>query len=106
MADFDGNEAQNRVIARQLFDVWTAEQAAKAKTHWLNGSIPAWIACALSLGMLVWNAAVISGDVADNTRRVTQLEVDQRRSEGDSRQVIERMARIEAKLDLILEDKQ
>lgn len=103
--EYDGNESQGRRIARQLFAAWSEEQDVASKRRVLVGSIPAWVACVLSIGLLVWNAAVISGNVADNTRRISQLETDQRQSEGDNRQIIERMARIEAKLDIIVEDK-
>ena len=59
----------------------------------------------LSIGLLIWNAAVISGNVADNTRRITQLESDKRESETDTRGLIDRMARIEAKIDIIVGEK-
>jgi hypothetical protein len=97
----DGNDSQNRRIANQLFDVWEERRGSK----WLNGSAPAWIACALSLAAVLWNAAIISGNVAENTRRIDAVETEQQRAAGDSRQVIERMARIEAKLDIVLEDR-
>ena len=69
---FDGNESQNRIIAEQLFTVWTNEQTRTTR-RW-TGSMPAWIACVLSIGLLIWNAAVISGNVAQNTRRIDQIE--------------------------------
>lgn len=100
----DPNEAANRKIARQLFSIWSEEQEAKRSR--LSGSAPAWIACALSLCAVIWNAAVISGDVGDNTRRITAIELEQRSQASDNREIIERMARIEAKLDLVVEAKQ
>jgi hypothetical protein len=60
--DFDGNKAQNRKIAEQLFSAWSDDQARSAK-RWY-GSVPAWSACLLSICLLIWNAAVISGSVA------------------------------------------
>jgi hypothetical protein len=99
----DGNETQARTVAKQLFSVWAKEQ--EGRTIRKYGSLPAWVACALSLSAVIWNAAVISGDVAENARRIDRLEVDQRQQARDNSQVIERMARIEAKLDLILEER-
>lgn len=97
----DANETQARRMANQLFDVWRERQGSK----WLNGSAPAWIACVLSLAAVLWNAAIISGNVAENTRRIDAIETEQKRAANDGRQVIERMARIEAKLDIVLEDR-
>jgi hypothetical protein len=99
---YDGNEAQNRKIANQLFDAWTEGEESNRKRRILVGSIPAWVACVLSIGLLVWNAAVISGNVADNTRRITQIEADQRDAGRANSNMIDRMARIEAKIDIIV----
>lgn len=99
----DPNEASARKIARQLFSIWSEEQEAKRSR--LSGSLPAWIACVLSLAAVIWNAAVISGDVSENSRRIDKIEVEQQRQATDNRQIIERMARIEAKLDIVLEAK-
>lgn len=100
---FDGNESQNRKIADQLFTTWTEEQTRTAK-RWA-GSLPAWVACILSIGLLIWNAAVISVNVAQNTRRIDQIEANERQNDGDNRQLIDRMARIEAKVDIIIAEK-
>jgi hypothetical protein len=102
--DFDGNKAQNRKIAEQLFSVW-AESEKRISPPRLMGSLPAWIACVLSICLLIWNAAVISGSVAQNTRRIDQIEANERQSDGDNRQMIDRMARIEAKVDIIIAEK-
>jgi hypothetical protein len=59
----------------------------------------------LSICLLIWNAAVISGSVAQNTRRIDQIEANERQSDGDNRQMIDRMARIEAKVDIIIAEK-
>lgn len=95
----DGNESQNRIIARQMFAAWSKDQESKERR--IGGSAPAWIACALSLAAVIWNAAVISGDVADNRRRIEVIEVKQERSVTENHQVIDRLARIEAKLDMM-----
>ena len=96
----DGNESQARKMARQLFAIWTEEQESKAKKP-SYGALPAWTACVLSVGALIWNAAIITGDVNDTRRRVETLEVKQDQTVADRGQVIDRLARIEAKLDLM-----
>lgn len=103
--EYDGNESQGRKIARQLFSVWSEEQESAQKRSARIGSVPAWVACVLSIGLLIWNAAVISGNVSDNTRRITALEANQSQSDRDGRQMIDRMARIEAKIDIIVGEK-
>lgn len=95
----DGNESSTRKIAKQLFSIWQEEQEAKGRR--LSGSLPAWIACVLSLGMLVWNGAVISSDVSESRRRIEALEIKQDQTAAASAQVIDRLARIEAKLDMM-----
>jgi len=101
----DANETQARRMANQLFDVWSERKEQSAGPKWLSGSAPAWVACLLSLAAVLWNAAIISQNVAENSRRITAVEIEQQRAATDSRQVIERMARIEAKLDIVLEDR-
>lgn len=41
-----GNEAQVRVIAEQLFEVWKAEQAREAKEsrRWYQSNAAGWVA--------------------------------------------------------------
>lgn len=104
----DANETQARRMANQLFDVWSERKEQKEQASgpkWIHGSAPAWVACLLSLGAVLWNAAIISQNVAENARRITAVEIEQQRAATDNRQVIERMARIEAKLDIVLEDR-
>ncbi len=107
MSDFwDGNEAQSRKVARSLFDVWREEQESEAKNAKLGGVVPAWFAVVLSVGTLVWGAAVLSADVKDTKRRVDQIEIGDRQQEIVNREIVERMARIEAKLDIVVETRQ
>lgn len=98
-SQLDGNESQNRIIARQMFAAWSEEQEARRTK--LSGSLPAWIACVLSLLGLAWSAAVISSDVSENRRRIEALEIKQDKTATDSTQVLDRLARIEAKLDIM-----
>ena len=105
MADsFNPNDAQAQRVARLMADAFKADTQPQT-SRWV-GSAPAWIALLVSLAGIVWQAAVTTGRVNDNTRRVEQVERDQRAQQADSRVVIERLARIEAKLDLITETKQ
>lgn len=92
----DGNETQSRVIAKQLFSVWAAEQDSRTR-RWLNGSVPAWVACLLSVATLIWGAAVLASDVAENRRRIELVEADK---------VGERLARIETKLDQLMAERE
>lgn len=101
MAD-DGNTAQARVVGEQLFSIWEEKQKRKSLLH---GSFPAWIACLLSLGLVLWQAAFVASDVEENRRRLEVVEAAQIAQAGDNRTVIDRLARIEAKLDLIGEDR-
>lgn len=98
----DGNQTQTRVVGEQLFDIWEEKQKRKSM---LQGSLPAWIACALSLMAVIWQAAITSGDVSENRRRIETLEAQQLLQANDSRAVIDRLARIEAKLDLVTDRK-
>jgi hypothetical protein len=102
----NGNEAQVRAIADTLFDSWQANQEAENKRRSLiYGSIPAWVACALSITAVLWQAAITTQRVNENTRRVEQLErSDQERSRED-KATTQQLARIEAKMDLIIGEK-
>ncbi len=98
-----GDEAQLTTISNQLFDVWEARQAAKQSK--LRGSWPAWAAFGLSIGAIVWAGGSHQRQIADNTRRIEAVEDDQRKNTTDGQKVLERLASIEAKLDLITEER-
>lgn len=100
----DGNEAAVRIIGNQLFDIW--EERQKQEKGRLPASVPAWIGCILAVAGLIWSAAVISGNVSENTRRIDRVEIEVRQQAGDNRQLAEQMARIEAKVDIILGERQ
>lgn len=106
MAPPNGNDAQVRAIADSLFDSWQANQDAENKRKSLiYGSIPAWVACALSITAVLWQAAITTQRVNENTRRVEVLErSDQERSRED-KATTQQLARIEAKMDLIIDEK-
>lgn len=97
------NEAQARIIAKQLFDVWKAEEAEKQSK--VPGSWPAWLALVLSAGALIWAGGGHQWQITDNTRRIEAVEDSQARQATDNQQVLQRLASIEAKLDLITEER-
>lgn len=99
----DGNESQIRTVADSLFDAWQSRAAAEQKRQRLiYGSIPAWVACALSVTAVLWQAAVTTQRVNDNDRRIIQLEVDLREYGRENKAMTQQLARIEAKMDLVL----
>ena len=103
MPQSTGDAAQTRAIVEQVAEAAFRKyaQEARGKSAKWSASAPAWAACALSIAGLVWNAAVITGNVADNQRRIEMVEAEQRQAATDNRQVIDRLARIEAKLDMM-----
>jgi hypothetical protein len=105
MAAPNGNDTQIRAIADSLFESWEARQEIDQKRRSLiYGSIPAWVACALSITAVLWQAAITTQRVNENTRRVEQLErSDQERSRED-KATTQQLARIEAKMDLIINE--
>jgi len=97
----DANQTQTRVIAEQIFTIWEEKQKRKSMLH---GSLPAWVACALSLLAVIWQAAITSSNVEENRRRIEVVEAQLIQQATDNRGVIDRLARIEAKLDLLSGD--
>jgi hypothetical protein len=103
MSDGAGNAAQTRIIAEQLFEVWKAEQAREAKDNrrFLGSSIPGWVATLVVIGTAIGTAFSTYDLAADANERSIKNEnaiVQMRVSNSD------RLARIETKLDRILEE--
>lgn len=76
------------------------------KSAWasiLQGSLPAWIACVLSISCLIWQAAITTQKVNENNRRIMVLESGQQEQAKDNRDIGNRLASIEAKLDLMID---
>lgn len=103
MADdeFDGNRSMTRVIAEQMFDVWNARQSSLRSRF--TASIPAWIACALSLVVLIWGAGMLAGQVNRNTNDIRDLKAAQAQQAAEDQVTRDRLARIEAKVDVLIE---
>lgn len=100
----DGNEAQSRVIAKQLFDVWSTEQAeiAKENRRWFGNNISGWVsATVVVLGTLIAGVTTLNKAVEANERSL--------RNEASiaviKADMSDRLARIETKLDLIISER-
>lgn len=98
-----GNEVTVRKIADQLFDAWTVKQEqAQKRQQLLSGSLPAYAALIMSLATLAWQVGVTSQRISDNTRRIQQIEADNRISAAENKTGAQSLARIEAKVDLLM----
>lgn len=98
-----GNAAQVRAVAEQLFEVWKAEQAQLGEKQ--RASWPAWLGVVLAAVTLVFSAGSLRSDVATATTRIQKLEERADSQDTAGKQVTDRLARIETKLDLALESR-
>ena len=90
-----GNAATVRIIAGQLFEEWETRQGNK------RASWPAWFGLGISIAAMIFAAGVLRSDVAaasdrsiKNERRIEALERDRAA-----------LARIEAKVDILMEER-
>lgn len=97
----DGNQSQVRVIVNQLLDEQEVRQASSRGRF--AASVPAWIACALSLATMIYIAGGLGSTVNSNTRRIEKIEAVQAQQTRDDIGRSDRLARIEAKVDLLVE---
>lgn len=98
-----GNAAQTRVIAEQLFAVWKSEQGdqeTKQRASW-----PAWLGVALAIVGIVFSAGSLRSDVATATTRIEKVEERLDNQDKAIALITDRLARIETKLDLVLEQR-
>ena len=104
MPESDGNDTQARIIARQLFDVWKAEQEAeaKAKQRWLGNNLAGWVSvCVVVVGTIyAGSKAYDLASQADarsirNEAAIAVIKAD----------TSDRLARIETKLDLVIDER-
>jgi hypothetical protein len=98
-----GNETQTRIIAEQLFAIWKAEQgedAGKQRASW-----PAWLGVLLAACALIFSAGSLRSDVATAAVRIDKLEERADSQDKATAQITDRLARIETKLDLVLESR-
>jgi hypothetical protein len=102
----DADAVQIRAIAQTLFDTWKAnheaEQQADRKHKLLLAQLPAWIACALSIGGVVLLAGGTNERINNNERRIDNLEISDREQDRDVRGLSNQLAAIDAKLTIIV----
>lgn len=104
MPDGTGNSEMVRTVAEQLFQVWKAEQAREAKDarRWWQSNASGWAAIAIMVVSAIVTASNIHSLAKDANSRSIKNEsaiVAMRVSNSD------RLARIETKVDRILEDR-
>ncbi|MDF2386584.1 hypothetical protein JMG10_34295 [Nostoc ellipsosporum NOK] len=97
-----GNDAQVRVIAEQLFEIWKAEQATQSGKQ--RASWPAWLGVALASVGIVFSAGSLRSDVASAAVRLDKVEQRVDGQDKATAQGADRLARIETKVDLLLEN--
>lgn len=98
-----GNAAQVRVVAEQLFEVWKNEQAQIGEKQ--RASWPAWVGVILGGISIVFAAGSLRSDVAAAAVKIDKLEQRADAQDVAAKQVTDRLARIETKLDLALEQR-
>ena len=102
-----GNAAQVRAIAEQLagqlFEAWRAEQVQLGEKQ--RASWPAWLGLMLGAISIVFAAGSLRSDVAAAAVKIEKLEERADGQDAAGKQVTDRLARIETKLDLALENR-
>lgn len=99
-----GDGAQTRIIAEQLFATWKAQQEleAKATRRWLGGNVAGWLASlSVIVGAIVAGASTydLASDANARSVRNENTIATMKADNGD------RLARIETKIDLMMEDR-
>lgn len=98
-----GNDSQVRIVAEQLFEVWKAEQAREAKEsrRWWQSNAAGWVGLAILAIGAIATASDIRNLASDANARSIKNESDivvMRVNNSD------RLARIETKVDRLLEE--
>jgi len=95
----DGNDLQREIVfrgmAEQLLEQWEAKQSAKKSPFNLT-NLTSIMALLISVGTLIWQSAITTDRVERNTSRLEKLEQSNLTAD---------FARLEAKVDLLLEDR-
>jgi hypothetical protein len=104
MTEGTGNSEMVRIIAEQLFEVWKREQEREAREgrRWWQSNASGWVAIAITIVGAIVTASNIHTLANDaNTRSIKNENaiVQMRVSNSD------RLARIETKVDRILEER-
>src|SRR4051812_42037935 len=99
----DGNDAQTRIIAKQLFSIWETEQAGKATENrrWWQSNAGGWVAILVVAVGIITAASNINNIAVDANARSLKNEaaINNMRAEN-----ADRLARIETKVDRLLEE--
>lgn len=101
MTDGTGNDAQVRIVAEQLFQVWKTKQAQDSKDtrRWFGNNISGWVSVAVVvLGTLYAGSQTFELAQSANARSLRN-EAAIAVIKADT---ADRLARIETKLDLII----
>lgn len=91
----DGNLTQTEMILDRAWETWEAKQGKK------RASFPAWAGFLLSAGAVIFTAGVLRGDVATANDRSIKNEKRIEFLEGERAA----LARIEAKVDILMEER-
>lgn len=98
-----GNAAQTRVIAEQLFAVWEAKRASENTKQ--RASWPAWLGLALTIITLIFSAGSLRSEFATQDTRISKVEERLDNQDRAIALITDRLARIETKLDLALDQR-
>lgn len=104
MTEGIGNAAQTRIIAEQLFEVWKAEQEREAREgrRWWQSNAASWLGgVALLVGLIAGavNVRSMAQDARDLSTKNEAAIAAMKADNGD------RLARIETKIDLMMEER-
>lgn len=107
----EGDQAQIRLIAQQLVKAAVIEvrQDEESRMADSKSNIPTFTAVAaliLSLGSIIYGAAIQSARIDENRRRVEALEQRNDRINEAIARIDSRTASIEAKLQILIPDRQ
>lgn len=98
-----GNAAQVRLIVEQTIEAYRVldkDSSSKRTASW-----PAWIALGLSVAGLIFGAGVLRSDVASATHRLEKNDAKIAAIERQNSSVEKGVARIEAKVDILMEER-
>lgn len=87
-----------------MADDFECPQSKRLGRHDKQGWL-AYATFALAAGGIVYSAGIQANQIDNNTKDISELSENDKRSESDRRTIDARLNRIEAKLDLMLQDK-
>jgi hypothetical protein len=105
MPENSGQDAAVRKVAEQLFAVWKEEQAREIKENrrWLGNNVAGWVSVAVVvIGTIIAGSSTYSMALEANDRSLRN-EIAIAAIKADTS---DRLARIETKLDLVIEERE